>query len=131
MAARLAGSSRPQVGASRRRIRARRRRRTKLRHPARLGRSPSGAARDLGSRPSASEVREHVRAALEAKADPLVVDVCQLTFLDSSGLQVLFEAHDWAQQQGRRFVVVNGSAAVDRVFKLTDADQTLTVVTTL
>ena len=49
----------------------------------------------------------------------LVVDLRQLTFMDSSGLSVLLEAHQTARRSGSRLVLVRGPAQVTRLFDIT------------
>jgi anti-sigma B factor antagonist len=80
---------------------------------------------------TAPEFEAHAVGALAQGADPLVVDLSALTFMDSSGLRVLLAGHEPAQQDGRRFVVVHGSSAVDRIFALTNVEDALTVVRSL
>jgi anti-anti-sigma factor len=79
---------------------------------------------DLATEP---QVERHVAAALAAGAD-LVIDVSQVTFIDSAGLGVLLAAHDRAARHGHPLVVVSGSDAVDHVFAVTDVEEFLTVV---
>jgi anti-sigma B factor antagonist len=77
---------------------------------------------------TAPRVERHVSVAVAAGADPLVIDVSEVTFIDSAGLEVLLAAQDRAGRHGRRLVVVSGSDAVDRVFAVTDVEEFLTVV---
>lgn len=63
-------------------------------------------------------------AALEAEldglnGDALVIDLRDVTFMDSSGLRVLVVASQRAQDDGRRFALVPGAAQVMRVFEIT------------
>jgi anti-anti-sigma factor len=63
-------------------------------------------------------------AALEAEldglnGDALVIDLRDVTFMDSSGLRVLVVAAQRAQDGGRRFALVPGAAQVMRVFEIT------------
>ena len=60
--------------------------------------------------------------------DTLVIDLSELEFLDSSGLRVLVVAHQRAEQEGFRFVLVRGSDPVARIFELTRMDQQLEIV---
>jgi anti-anti-sigma factor len=48
----------------------------------------------------------------------LIVDLRELTFMDSTGLRAIVRAHEAAQQAGRRVAIVRGPEAVHRVFEL-------------
>jgi anti-anti-sigma factor len=54
---------------------------------------------DLGS---ADELEEAIRVAEKATARAIVIDLTNLRFLDSKGLNVLLEAHDRSRQDGDR-----------------------------
>jgi anti-sigma B factor antagonist len=57
---------------------------------------------------------------IEARRPPCVVlDLRALTFLDSSGLARLLAARHRARREGRRLVLVRGSAAVQRLMAIT------------
>jgi anti-anti-sigma factor len=59
-------------------------------------------------------------------ADDLVLDLRPLTYLDSSGVQLLVRRNAAARSCGRRLRVIRGGGgAADRVFELTDADRLL------
>jgi anti-sigma B factor antagonist len=80
---------------------------------------------DLASSPALEEELDRV-AALDK---PLViVDLRELEFMDSTGLSVLVKAHQRAEEQGRRFGLVNGSQQVQRLLTLTGVADRLTVV---
>lgn len=54
----------------------------------------------------------------------VIVDLRELEFIDSTGLGVLVNAHQHAQQAGRRFALVRGLGQVQRLLALTGlADQ--------
>jgi anti-sigma B factor antagonist len=76
-------------------------------------------------------LEDHAAVALDQGADPLVLDVSGLSFMDSTGLRALLSNDDRARRDGRRLVVVNGSRAVDRIFALTNVEDALTVVGSL
>ena len=50
--------------------------------------------------------------------DRLALDLAGVAFLDSSGLRVLIDAHRRAEAAGRRLVIVNPSAVVQRLFEI-------------
>jgi anti-sigma B factor antagonist len=58
----------------------------------------------------------------------LVLDLRGLEFIDSTGLRAVITADERARSTGRRFVIVRGTAAVERVFSVTQLDQRLEIV---
>jgi anti-sigma B factor antagonist len=71
------------------------------------------------------------RAIEEAEAGPatlLVLDLSQLDFIDSTGLEVMLRAARRAHDEGRRLVVARPSNYVRRLLALTAIDQSLDVV---
>ena len=59
-----------------------------------------------------------LRAVLDrhASAAPLVLDLGQLRFIDTSGLRLVLETAESARRDGRAFAVLRGNAAVQRLF---------------
>jgi anti-sigma B factor antagonist len=78
---------------------------------------------DLASSPVLEEELERVA---ESDADVVIVDLRELEFMDSTGLSVLVRAHQRAEEQGRRFGLVNGSQQVQRLLTLTGVADRLT-----
>jgi anti-anti-sigma factor len=58
----------------------------------------------------------------------VVLDLSDLTFLDSTGLRCVVRADERAREDGRRFVVVKGPEAVQRVFEITRLAERLELV---
>ena len=58
----------------------------------------------------------------------LVLDLRELTFLDSSGLRAVLMADRAVRAEGRRCVVVRGPERVNRVLELTGVDAHLELV---
>jgi anti-anti-sigma factor len=58
----------------------------------------------------------------------LVLDLSDLTFLDSTGLRTVVTADERARENGRRLVVVRGPDAVQRVFAITRLEERLEMV---
>jgi anti-sigma B factor antagonist len=58
----------------------------------------------------------------------LVVDLRRVDFIDSTGLRAVITADERARAAGRRFVIIRGPAAVERVFSVTQLDQRLEIV---
>ncbi len=66
---------------------------------------------------------EEMRA-LEALApSTIVLDLREVTFVDSAGLARIVAAQRRSKRDKRRFVIVRSCAAVQRVFQLTAVDQ--------
>jgi anti-sigma B factor antagonist len=70
------------------------------------------------------EVRENVRAAA-ADCRRVVLDLRQVTFMDSSGLRLLVEAQQEADRDGFSLAVVRGPASLERLFEVTGLDARL------
>ncbi len=74
------------------------------------------------------KVEEELKRA-ESGGPPLVVlDLSQLTFLDSTGLRLVITADDRAREAGRRLAVVKGPETVQRVFSITRLDERIEIV---
>ena len=79
---------------------------------------------DLASSPTLERELEP----LTASAPQTVLDLRELEFMDSTGLSVLVKAHQRAEEQGKRFGLVNGSQQVQRLLTLTGVADRLTLV---
>ena len=55
----------------------------------------------------------------ESHPSSLLVDLSELTFIDSSGLAAFVRLHRWAAAEGCSLKLVQGGPAVERVFELT------------
>jgi anti-anti-sigma factor len=73
-------------------------------------------------------VRRRMRKLEEERPDLVYVDLRELTFMDSTGLQALVEIDGRARPDGRRVVFVRGSRVVQRLFDLTRLDERLEFV---
>lgn len=51
-------------------------------------------------------------------ADPLVIDLSRVEFLDSTGISRLVAARRRARRAGRRLVLVRGPVAIQRLFQI-------------
>jgi anti-sigma B factor antagonist len=69
---------------------------------------------------SALTFEEELRR-IEEQSQPrlLVLDLRSLKFMDSTGLRLILSAHARAINRGRKLVIVQGSDAVRRIFRLT------------
>jgi anti-anti-sigma factor len=66
--------------------------------------------------------------ALERSPDPLVLDLREVEFLDSSGLRFVLALNEQAAADGRRFALVAAGDPVMRVLKLAGIDDRLEIV---
>ena len=79
---------------------------------------------------NASQV-EDVLKEIESRQPPLVVlDLRELTFMDSTGLRVMVSADARARDDSRRLAIVQGPETVHRVFRITGLDDHLEIVET-
>lgn len=74
----------------------------------------ASGALDLAAAPELTEV---LRNAREARL--VVLDLGRLTFLDSAGVHVVVDASIAARRQGRRLLLLEAPAPVQRMFALT------------
>jgi anti-sigma B factor antagonist len=77
---------------------------------------------------SVGKVQEELRRVEAEGPAVLVLDLSDLTFLDSTGLRTVVTADERARENGRRLVVVRGPDAVQRVFAITRLEERLEMV---
>jgi len=65
------------------------------------------------------DVREQVDELLSAGFTRVLLDLRQISFLDSTGLRLIIELVQSSQADGWQFVLIDGSAPVRRVFDVT------------
>lgn len=63
-------------------------------------------------------VTEELLRAEATDADAIVVDLSELTFIDSSGIRLILEADARSRADGNRLRLRRGSALVQRVFEI-------------
>lgn len=80
---------------------------------------------DLASAPQVEELLGKVE---EDRPPLLVLDLRDLTFMDSTGLRVMVAADARARDSSRRLVIVQGPEPVHRVFRITGLDEHLEIV---
>lgn len=71
---------------------------------------------------------DQVRArlgALRAANRPVVLDLDELTFMDSTGIRLVLESVRDSEREGWRFEVTRGSSAVQRIFVAAHIDDRL------
>ena len=76
---------------------------------------------------TAPELSSRLDAILRGREGEVVVDLCQATFLDSTGLSVLLNAARRLIRQSRRLVVVCGQGPVRQVIELARLEGVLNV----
>lgn len=64
---------------------------------------------------TAPDVVRALAAVERAKPPEIAVDLRELTFIDSIGVRLLFNAHGRAAHGGYRLIVVRGPAAIERI----------------
>ena len=74
---------------------------------------------------TAGKLDEAVRAAEATDARRIVVDLSEVTFMDSSGLKLLLEADARAKANSNRLRLIRGPRRVQRVFELTNTESIL------
>jgi anti-sigma B factor antagonist len=75
---------------------------------------------------SARELRACFSELLAANLD-VVVDLADVSFLDSTGINVLVGAHRRSVQLGNSFVMRSPTDSVSTVFEITNTDQVFTI----
>jgi anti-sigma B factor antagonist len=76
----------------------------------------------------AGELEVELRQIEERRPPLIVLDLRDLTFIDSSGLKAIVKADARARDGQRAFALVRGSEDIDRVFRTTGLDRYLTMV---
>ena len=74
------------------------------------------------------DVESGLRSAIDGGTGVMVLDLREVSFLDSSGLRLLLRLHKDLGEAGRRLVLVQGPRRVARVFELTGADDQFEIV---
>jgi anti-anti-sigma factor len=77
---------------------------------------------------SAERLEEELKRHELAEPSVIVLDLRELTFMDSTGLRTVIAADTRARERGGRLVIVRASEEVDRVFRLTRMDEHLEMV---
>jgi len=75
---------------------------------------------DIGT---GAELAEALDAAFSASPERIVIDLRQVTFIDSSGLRGLLDTRTRARAQGLDVVVLRPPAPVDRIFEICGLEQ--------
>jgi anti-sigma B factor antagonist len=76
---------------------------------------------------SAPALEHAVSEALDGQGEEFRLDLSQLTFMDSTGAQTLFQLHKRVDGLGRRLVVVAPTDAVRMVLEILGLDQVINI----
>jgi anti-sigma B factor antagonist len=77
---------------------------------------------------TAQRLEEDLKRVEADKPATTVLDLQQLSFMDSTGLRLLIMADSRARAEDRRLVIVQGNEMVQRVMRLTRLDERLNIV---
>jgi anti-anti-sigma factor len=77
---------------------------------------------------SAALLQTEIESSEIASASMLVLDLEELTFIDSTGLRVLLSAYEHAQQRGQEFALTQGSPQVQRLLSITGVGEHLRII---
>jgi anti-sigma B factor antagonist len=80
---------------------------------------------DLATAPMLSEALERVE---RGEPDVIVLDLREVTFMDSTGMSILLEAGKRAGEAGWELQIIRGSNQVDRLIAETGVEEFLTFV---
>ena len=67
---------------------------------------------------TAPELRADLQLAISDHVSHVLIDCSDLTFIDSSGIRVLVEAHQALELQGRHMLIMNVGPGPGRVFEV-------------
>jgi len=74
---------------------------------------------------TASDIRADLQAIIEGSDSHVLIDCTQLTFIDSTGIVVLLEAHRALQAAGREMLLANVPTRCSKVFDILGLDDLL------
>ncbi len=80
---------------------------------------------DLASAPL---LQAEIQSSEVEAAAVLVLDLKELTFIDSTGLRVLLAAYEGSRERGQEFAVTQGSPQVQRLFSITGVGERLHII---
>lgn len=75
-----------------------------------------------------ARVSEALKEVLDSQPECLVLDLSQLTFIDSTGIGIVIGLKKAAERDGVRLVICRGPLSVQRVFELTGLTSSLPFV---
>jgi anti-sigma B factor antagonist len=75
---------------------------------------------------NSTELRAHVHRAIRDGRNRIVIDLSDLTHMDSSGMAALIDAHQLAEERGGRLALVITSESVRRTVEVRGLDRLFT-----
>lgn len=100
-------------------------------HDAQISDGPHGPTIALSGEidmSAVADIEAAIAPTVPSEAELLVLDLRDVSFLDSSGLRVILRIDREQREAGKRFVVVRGGRRVARVLELTGAERQLEIV---
>lgn len=76
---------------------------------------------------SAMDLRDLLGAEIDSPSARVLLDLSNVTLIDSSGIGILITAHRRADGQGARFGLAGATGTVARVFAMTRTDKLLSL----
>jgi anti-anti-sigma factor len=73
----------------------------------------------------AAKIETALADAAASEAERVIVDLRNLTFIDSSGLRALLRGHEQCVARGHDLWIIRGPANVQRLFELSGMNETL------
>jgi anti-sigma B factor antagonist len=83
---------------------------------------------DLLSSPRLEEALRVLDEGARADLELVVIDLRGLEFMDSTGLHLLLQAQQHAEESGRRLALIRGREQVHRLLSLTGMEELITIV---
>ena len=77
---------------------------------------------------TAPQLEDDLRRIEAERPEYIVIDLRDLTFMDSTGLRLLIMADARAREEGRRLAIGRGNEMIQRVMRLTRLDERLEIV---
>ena len=74
---------------------------------------------------STPQIEAALKDAYAADSELIVIDLRNLTFIDSSGLHALATGHELSRTRGQELRIIPGPANVQRLFELTGMNEVL------
>jgi anti-sigma B factor antagonist len=80
---------------------------------------------DLASAPF---LEEQIENAANGTSVPMVLDLQELQFIDSTGLRIILAAHERSKERGQEFALTHGSQQVQRLLSITGVGEHLRLI---
>jgi anti-sigma B factor antagonist len=80
---------------------------------------------DLASAPF---LEQEIERAASGTSAPVVLDLQELQFIDSTGLRIILSAHERSKERGQEFALTRGSQQVQRLLSITGVGEHLRLI---